>query len=120
MAQTKAARKAAMARKQAARKAEGTNYVGRVIYAVREGWEHGARPNLVVEQNGDTLVVVPFSSTVGTPIFGVTATNGLEKACDLRPQGRWELAIREIPTQRGTYRLTGEELELAALRIEEG
>lgn len=120
MAQTKKARKAAMAKKQAAAKTAGTNYVGRVIYAERADWAHGARPNLVIGQTEGTLTVVPFSSTVGTPIFGVTATNGLEKACDLRPQGVWEIQIRDIPTQRGTYRLSADDLEIAALRIEEG
>ena len=124
MAQTKAARKAAMARKQAARKTEGVNYVGRVFHLVckAERWNDGGkvRPHVVVDTIDGVATIVPFSTTHGAPIFVPTATNGISDPCDLRPDGLWTIAIGDLPRTGRAFGLAAEEIELVALRLEEG
>jgi hypothetical protein len=82
MAQTKAARKAAMARKQAAAKAAPrTLQVWDVVWAVKADWNHATpRPHVVVDATDDHVQLMPLTTTVARgPQLGVTRTNGLAK-----------------------------------------
>lgn len=64
MAQTKKARKAAMARKQAAKTNTGIT-AWDVVKANRPDWNHngGERRNLVIKVEGDTVTLLPFTTT---------------------------------------------------------
>lgn len=82
MAQTKKARKAAMARKQAAAKAAPRTYaMWDVVYTVKTEWNHPTpRPHCVVDAREGEVKLMPMSSSVARgPQLAPTRTNGLAK-----------------------------------------